>query len=113
MKEVSERIVSLLSSAGRRGLPIDEIASKLDIGTKTIEESIKKLLKENRIKMEDTRYMLQQDAVGDEAEAGTVGDLNGCPCFHCGKLVRCGIRQPDSPVKCRDMINWMAASDTA
>ncbi|MHA2423746.1 MAG: hypothetical protein ACXAEF_03105 [Candidatus Thorarchaeota archaeon] len=113
MKEESERIVSEISSAGQKGLLIDEIASKLDIDTKKIAKAIKQLLKEKRIKMEDARYLLQQDSVGDEAEAGTVGDLNGCPCFHCLRISKCGVRQPDSPVKCRDIENWMATSETA
>lgn len=113
MKEVSERIVSLLNSEGREGLLIDEIASKLNIDTKKIASAIELLLKEKRIKMEDARYLLQQDEMGDEAEAGTVGDLNGCPCFHCGRISRCGVRQPDSPVKCKEMQTWMAASEIA
>ena len=113
MKEVSERIVSVISSAGREGLHIDEIASKLDIDTETIASAIKQLLKEKRIKMEDARYLLQNDAVSDEAEAGTVGDLNGCPCYHCLRISKCGVRQPDSPLKCREIENWMATSETA
>ena len=113
MKEVSERIVRALSSAGRKGLLIDEIASKLDIDTKAIASAIKKLLKEKRIKMEDARYLLQQDAVGDEAETGTLSDLNACPCYHCLRISKCGVRQPDSPLKCREMEKWMATSDTA
>ena len=111
MKEVSERIVSAISSAGREGLLIDEIASILDIDTKTIADAIKRLLKEKRIKMEDARYLLQQDAVSDEAEAGSMGDLHACPCYHCLKIAKCGVRQPDSPLKCREMETWMATSE--
>ncbi|MHA1906053.1 MAG: hypothetical protein ACW98Y_02065 [Candidatus Thorarchaeota archaeon] len=111
MKEVSERIVSAISSSGREGLLIDEIASKLDIDTNTIVDAIKRLLKEKRIKMEDARYLLQKDAMGDEAKQGTVGDLDGCPCFHCGRISRCGIRQPDSPASCKEMMQWMDTAD--
>lgn len=112
MKEVVNRIVSAISSAGNDGLHIDEITSLLDIDRKTAADAIEQLLKEKRIKMEDARYLLQQDALGDETEQGKVGDLNGCPCFHCGRIARCGIRQPDSPVKCKEMQIWMATSET-
>lgn len=110
MKEVTERIVGALSSADREGLRIDEIASNLDIDTNRIADAIKQLLKEKRIKMEDARYLLQQDAMGDEAEQKRVGDLYGCPCYHCLKISKCGIRQPDSPAACRELENWMSTS---
>lgn len=103
--------MSVLDSAGKKGLLIDEIASLLDIDTQTAADALEELLKENRIKMEDARIILQQDAMGDEADKGKVGDLNGCPCFHCGRLARCGIRQPDSPAKCKEMQTWMATSE--
>ncbi len=112
MKEVTDRIVSILRSTGRKGLHIDELTSKLDIDTKTAADAIKQLLQEQIIKMEDSRILLQQDAVGDEAEQGALGDLNGCPCYHCLKIAKCGVRQPDSPVKCRDIENWMATYES-
>jgi hypothetical protein len=113
MKDVANRIVRVLSSAGRDGLIIDEIASLLDIDRKTAKTAIEKLLKENQIKMEDARILLQQDAMGDDAEQKTVGDQYGCPCYHCLKISKCGVRQPDSPTKCKEMQIWMTTSESS
>ncbi|MDF1537412.1 MAG: hypothetical protein P1Q69_00705 [Candidatus Thorarchaeota archaeon] len=113
MKKLFDQILSALRATGGKGMIIDEITSLLDIDTQTAADAIEKLLKEKRIKMEDARYLLQQDAMGDEAEKGKVGDLNGCPCFQCHKLLLCGVRQPDSPTKCKEMQYWMIASDQA
>ena len=113
MKKLFDQIISALRATGGKGLIIDEITSLLDIDTKTAADAIEKLLKENQIKMEDARILLNQNDMGDEAEQGKVGDLNGCPCFHCGRIARCGIRQPDSPAKCKEMQTWMATSESA
>jgi hypothetical protein len=115
MNEVSTRIKSALRSAGIKGLLIDDITMSLEIDLATATNAIDELIKEKQVMEKsdanETRYFLQ-GAMGDEAEQGTLGDLNGCPCFHCLKISRCGVRQPDSPVSCREVESWVIRSET-
>ena len=114
MNEVSTRIVSALRSAGVKGLLIDDITVSLEIDLATATDAILKLIKEKQVMEKsdanETRYFLQ-GAMGDEAEQGTLGDLNGCPCFHCLKIGRCGVRQPDSPLACRAVSQWVETGE--
>ncbi len=114
MNDVVSRILSILCSAGAQGLLIDEVATRLGIDLATATTTIRQLVTEKQVMEKsdagETRYILRA-AMGDEAEPGTVRDLNGCPCFHCLRIGRCGIRQPDSPVVCRDLDDWMITSE--
>jgi hypothetical protein len=116
MNAVSKQILSALRSAGIRGLRINDIATSLEIDLATATNAIYEMIKEKQVMEKsdanETRYILQ-GAMGDEAEQGTLGDLNGCPCYHCLKISRCGVRQPDSPVSCRNLETWMVTSDTS
>lgn len=114
MNDVVSRILSILCSAGAQGLPIDEVATRLGIDLATATTTIKQLVTEKQVMEKsdagETRYFLRA-SMGDEAEQGTVRDLNGCPCFHCLKIGRCGVRQADSPVVCRNLDDWMITTE--
>ena len=114
MNEVSTRIVSALRTAGNKGLLIDDITTSLEVDLATATNAIYELIKEKQVMEKsdanETRYFLQ-GAMGEEAEQGTLGDLNGCPCFHCLKISRCGVRQPDSPVTCKSVHEWIERTE--
>jgi len=114
MKEVTTQIMSALRSAGGKGLLIDEITTSLGIDLATASTAINQLITEKQVMEKsdanESRYFLR-GVMGEEAEQGTLGDLNGCPCFHCLRIGRCGVRQPDSPVACRELEDWMVTSD--
>lgn len=54
----------------------------------------------------DEMKFILRDSITETAEGG-LSDLNGCPCFHCVKLARCGVRQTDSPLSCRKLEEWL------
>ncbi len=114
MKEVTTQIMSVIRSAGGKGLLIDEITTSLGIDLATASNAIDQLIKEKQVMEKsdanESRYFAR-GIMGEEAEQGTLGDLNGCPCFHCLRIGRCGVRQPDSPVACRELEDWMITSD--
>jgi hypothetical protein len=70
------------------------------------------LLSEGRImqkqEFEDERYVLKPALIEDSEPSG-LSDMNGCPCFHCLRISKCGVRQPDSPVSCKELEEWMGA----
>ncbi len=110
MKEVADQVLRVLQSAGTSGLLLSEMAAKLGIDSETLEKTLQQLISERQIlektDSNDARYVLRA-AMAFETERGTIGDLNGCPCFHCLKISRCGVRQPDSPTSCQNMSEWI------
>ncbi len=116
MKNLSEQIICALRAVGEKGMLIDELARSFDIDLETIAKAVKQLITEKQVMEKpdvekEARYFLGA-ALGDEAEQGVVGDLMGCPCYHCLRIAKCGVRQPDSPVACRDLENWMSTSES-
>ncbi len=112
MKDDNDQILDALRDAGENGLLIGELADRLGIDSQKIAEIITTLTSEGRImqkqELEKERYIIKTPVV-DDADAGGLSDMNGCPCFHCLKIGRCGIRQPDSPVTCRELEEWLGA----
>lgn len=110
----ADRILNALRAAGQAGLLIEELETRLNIDSKMVSDVAQRLLLEGLImqkqEMETTRLFIRK-SMTDEARRGNLSDLNGCPCFHCLKITRCGIRQPDSPVNCRDLDQWMMGSE--
>ncbi|MFW9792660.1 MAG: hypothetical protein ACFFEE_00020 [Candidatus Thorarchaeota archaeon] len=105
-----DQILSALRDAGENGLLIGELADRLGIDNETITPMIETLMSEGLImqkqELQEERYTIRTP-VADDAEPTSLSDMNGCPCFHCLKISRCGIRQPDSPVTCSEMEEWM------
>lgn len=112
MNDDTDQILNALCDAGENGLLIGELADRLGIDSQEITKIIDTLMSEGRImqkqELEKERYIIKTP-VADEAEPGGLSDMNGCPCFHCLKIGRCGIRQPDSPVTCRELEEWFGA----
>ena len=112
MNEVSGRVLSALRAAGDTGLHIDELATTLGISSQKLAKTIEKLTLEGIVmqkqELKEERYIIRQ--ASDDSEHMGVGDLDGCPCFHCLKIGRCGIRQLDSPISCRELEEWMISS---
>jgi hypothetical protein len=112
MNDDAEQILNALRNAGENGLLIGELVDRLGIDSQKITKTIATLMSEGRImqkqELEEERYMIRNPVV-DDAEPGNLSDMNGCPCFHCLKIGRCGIRQPDSPVTCRELEEWLGA----
>lgn len=112
MKDVADQVLIALREVGRNGLHITELADRLGIDSKEVSLAIEELIKKGLIMQKTTdndEYMIKSSLV-DEPESGRLSDMNGCPCYHCLKIGRCGIRQPDSPVTCGDLQEWMASA---
>jgi hypothetical protein len=103
-------ILNALRDAGENGLLIGELADRLGIDNKTITTMIETLMSEGLVmqkqELKEERYTIKTP-VADDAESMVLSDMDGCPCFHCLKISRCGVRQPDSPVTCREVEEWM------
>jgi len=113
MNDVADLILNALRAAGDKGLLIDELMANLETNAEQIESTIAQLTSEGLVMLkqeqEDKRYTLSSQ-VGDEVELGSLSDLDGCPCFHCLKIGKCGVRQPDSPIVCRELEDWMLST---
>ena len=112
MNDDADQILKALRDAGENGLLIGELVDRLGIDSQEITKTINTLMSEGLImqkqELEEERYMIKTP-VTDDAEPGVLSDMNGCPCFHCLRIGRCGIRQPDSPVTCSELEEWMGA----
>lgn len=112
MNDIGAQLLSELKSAGKDGLLIDELSEKLGIEKEQITLALTTLLSEGRImqkqELENERYILKT-ASTDDSEPSGLSDMNGCPCFHCLRISKCGVRQPDSPVNCKELEEWMGA----
>lgn len=112
MSDIDTLVISELKIAGKDGLFIEELAERLGIKKEQITLALTTLLSEGRImqkqEFENERYILKA-AITDDSEPCGLSDMNGCPCFHCLRLSKCGIRQPDSPVYCKELEEWMGA----
>ena len=106
MNDDTDQILNALRDAGENGLLVGELADRLGIDSQKITKTIMTLMSEGRImqkqELEKEKYMIKTPVV-DDAEPGVLSDMNGCPCFHCLKIGRCGIRQPESPVTCKEL----------
>jgi len=115
MNDVADLVLSALRAAGDKGLLIDELMANLNTNAEQIESTISQLTSEGLIMLkqeqEDKRYTLSSQ-VGDDVELGSLSDLDGCPCFHCLKIGKCGVRQPDSPIVCRELEDWMLSTES-
>lgn len=114
MKDEVDQILNALRAAGEKGLLIGELATSLGIDSKTITQAMKKLESEGLIEvqkqeLEDERFVLKA-GTNDDADPSSLSDMDGCPCFHCLRISKCGVRQPDSPVSCRELEDWMIGS---
>ena len=114
MNNVTDQVVDALRAAGADGLRLNELATRLGIESQSITLTIEQLTSEGLVmqkqELKDSKYILNS-GMGDDTEQGSLSDMNGCPCFHCLKINRCGIRQPDSPVSCRSLEDWMLGSE--
>ncbi|NHJ13938.1 MAG: hypothetical protein EAX95_09680 [Candidatus Thorarchaeota archaeon] len=115
MNDEFDHILSSLRAAGEKGLFIDELATSLGIDNKGVVETIqqlesKGLVKVQKQELEEERYLVKAVA-GEDGDSGRLSDMNGCPCFHCLRIGKCGVRQLDSPVTCRELEEWMSGSN--
>ena len=105
-----DQILNALRDAGENGLLIGELADRLGIDNKTITTMIETLMSEGLVmqkqELKEERFTIKTP-VADDAEPALLSDMDGCPCFHCLKISRCGIRQPDSPVTCSEIEDWV------
>ena len=111
MKDVADQILSELKSATAEGLSIGELTKRLGIEQKQITLALTALMSEGRIMQkqeQDDKYVLKQ-TITEDSEPSGLTDMNGCPCFHCLRISKCGIRQPDSPADCAELEEWMGA----
>jgi len=112
MKGVSDQILNELKTANKTGLSIMDLKERLDISLEQITSALTALMSEGKImqkqEVENERY-IARTALTEESEASVITDMNGCPCFHCLRIAKCGVRQPDSPVLCRELEEWMGA----
>ncbi|MGQ4912173.1 MAG: MarR family transcriptional regulator [Candidatus Thorarchaeota archaeon] len=112
MKDVADQILHTLHTAGPTGLNIKELADRLGVDSKKVSSAVAALVKEGLVMektTENEKYIIRT-GYDDDTESGSLSDMNGCPCYHCLKISRCGIRQPDSPVTCKELEEWMASA---
>ena len=111
MNDASDRIINELKSAKNNGLSIDELIEKLGIDNKQITLALTTLMSEGRIMQtqEHEDKFILKPAITDDGDPTGLSDMNGCPCFHCLRIGKCGIRQPDSPATCKELEEWMGA----
>ncbi|TXT57030.1 MAG: hypothetical protein BAJATHORv1_20628 [Candidatus Thorarchaeota archaeon] len=115
MNDLAEEVLNLIRTAGGKGLRIEEIASELGIDSQVITPTIEQMMSEGLIEMQkqdqkDPRYFVKATTDGETGRS-SLSDLNGCPCFHCLKISKCGVRQPDSPVACKELEMWLVSSE--
>lgn len=114
MNDLVEQILDALRAVGGNGLRIDELATRLETKSQKITTTISKMTAEGVVmhkqESEGDKYMISGQF--PEGLDPGLGDLNGCPCFHCLKISKCGVRQPDSPVRCRDLEDWMISDSS-
>jgi hypothetical protein len=111
MNDAADEILGELKSANKDGLGISELVEKLGIDEKQITLALTTLVSEGRIMQkqeQDDKYIIKP-AITDDSEPSGLTDMNGCPCFHCLRISKCGIRQPDSPADCNELEEWMGA----
>jgi hypothetical protein len=112
MKDVTDLILDELKTAGKTGLSISDLTERLETNPAQIASAISALISEGKImqkqEVENIRYVARA-TLSDESEPSGLSDMNGCPCFHCLRITKCGIRQPDSPVLCRELEEWMGS----
>jgi hypothetical protein len=116
MENVADQIMAAIEAAGNRGLLTSVLKNKLNLNSNTLTHTIEQLTSKGFIMQkqeaaEDRRLFISADFIS-EPETSHLSDLGGCPCFHCLKLSKCGARQPDSPVKCRDLEEWLNTVST-
>jgi len=108
----ADQILKALRDAGEKGLLIGELVDRLGIDKSTVTTMIETLMSEGLVmqkqELKEERYAMKLP-VADDADPTGLTDMDGCPCFHCLKISRCGVRQPDSPVTCREIEEWMGA----
>jgi hypothetical protein len=113
--KVTDQLLQALRDAGENGLLIGELADRLGIDQTTVTTMIETLISEGLVmqkqELKEERYAVKIP-VADDAESTGLSDMDGCPCFHCLRISRCGVRQPDSPVTCREIEDWMGADIT-
>jgi hypothetical protein len=112
MKDVSDQILSELKNADKDGFSVTDLEERLDISLEQITSALTALMSEGKImqkqEVDNERYTIRI-AQTEESEPSGLTDMNGCPCFHCLRIAKCGVRQPDSPVFCRELEEWMGA----
>jgi len=114
MSDVADLVLGALQAAGNEGLFVEELAHRLGIDYQAIITTIQRMVSEGLVMeeqdVENPRYFVK---AGEEEGVGQrqLSDLNGCPCFHCLRIDRCGVRQPDSPVVCRSLEEWVISSE--
>jgi hypothetical protein len=110
MKDLAGLILSEIKAADRAGLSIMDLVERLDISPKKITSALTALMSEGMIMQKqevgNERYIVK-NVLAEESEPIGLTDMNGCPCFHCLKITKCGVRQPDSPVSCRGLEEWV------
>ncbi|MHA1638417.1 MAG: hypothetical protein ACTSUO_05925 [Candidatus Thorarchaeota archaeon] len=116
MEDITDQILRALRETKGKGLVIDELSARLNVDdAQTLTTALKQLISEKKIMEKtdanDAKYFIKT-ALESEVEHGSLGDLNGCPCFHCLKISKCGIRQPESPASCRDLEDWILTSES-
>lgn len=111
----ADQLLKALRDAGENGLLIGELVDRLGIDQATVTTMIETLMSEGLVmqkqELKEERYAVKLP-VADDAEPTGLSDMDGCPCFHCLRISRCGVRQPDSPVTCREIEDWMGTDLT-
>ena len=111
MSDFNAQVINELRTAGKDGLFIEELIERLGTEKEQIMLALTTLLSEGRIMQKqenDDKYVLKSTIIEDSEPSGLT-DMNGCPCFHCLRISKCGIRQPDSPADCGELEEWMGA----
>jgi hypothetical protein len=110
MNELANQIIAALRAVGPKGLLIEELSEQLGVDEDHVAALLDELASEGLILQKQelkNEQPLIRAQIGEDADPKSLSDLHGCPCFHCVKISKCGLRQPDSPATCRDFEEWM------
>ncbi len=109
---IADQIIDVLCTVGKNGLSIKELETRLGIDYKVITETLEHLISEGIVmQKQDTdgiKYYYTKDTPTNDSTGSRFSDINGCPCFHCPKIYKCGVKQIDSPLACKSLDDWIA-----
>ena len=109
-----ERLIEAVKSTGKTGILEQDLIQNINFNKNSVFEVVDSLVAEGifvRVAEENSDHMDYRIFYKDIfLFEDSFSDLNGCPCFHCPYLYKCGARQPHSPYTCPDLTFWIKSN---
>ncbi|MHA1594505.1 MAG: MarR family transcriptional regulator [Candidatus Baldrarchaeia archaeon] len=108
---LDEKAYEIIKAAGKEGILQSELWKKLGIssreGARIVSRLEKRGLIERKRVIHNGRRTYRVFALIKEESQIQWDTLEGCPCFTCHDLYRCGSGNPLSPELCEKMTKWL------